>query len=457
MNILPKFLYMFQSLPIKVPKSFFTSLNRLIRKFIWRGKTPRVSLKKLTLDYSQGGLQLPNFMFYYWASQARFLAQMFDREPCPSWLNIEKTEIKEETPIDLVYKWDIKLVKKETDNPLIIHLVQTWGKLQQLFGHEHFLTCKTPLWRNGLLPHFLNSKHFSEWSKKGILRLQHCYKDGVFMSFEQMKQEYDLSNKDFLGYLQLRDFIRTNSKYKWNLPTMTPMERFFHSDQPLQKIISNMYTALRANQSVSELDKSKIKWEQELGLTIDASLWTDLCKDSVTSTLNSRYRLIQYNFLHQLYITPSKLHRFNPKISPLCFRCGSVEGTFLHCTWTCPKVIPFWQKVCSIISEINGKTFPVEPEVCLLGDFTNADFRNKYALKLTEIMLITAKKCIALKWKSDTPIPVGMWLSELKSCVPLEKITYKLKNNTKVFYKTWQPFIDYVKDFPLEQIEIIQA
>lgn len=50
MNILPRFLYMFQSLPIHALIAFFSSLKKLIRQFIWHGKTSRVSMDKLTLD-----------------------------------------------------------------------------------------------------------------------------------------------------------------------------------------------------------------------------------------------------------------------------------------------------------------------------------------------------------------------------------------------------------------------
>ncbi|CAB1353108.1 unnamed protein product, partial [Coregonus sp. 'balchen'] len=44
------FLYLFQSLTIAVPPAFFSSLDKLTRRFIWHGKIPRVSLGKLTLD-----------------------------------------------------------------------------------------------------------------------------------------------------------------------------------------------------------------------------------------------------------------------------------------------------------------------------------------------------------------------------------------------------------------------
>ena len=42
---------------------------------------------------------------------------------------------------------------------------------------------------------------------KKMLR-EHCYEEGVLMSFDQLKQKYHLPNRDFFSYLQLRNFIR---------------------------------------------------------------------------------------------------------------------------------------------------------------------------------------------------------------------------------------------------------
>ena len=41
MNVLPRFPYLFKSLPIPVPAAFIFSLNKLTRHFIWHSKTPR--------------------------------------------------------------------------------------------------------------------------------------------------------------------------------------------------------------------------------------------------------------------------------------------------------------------------------------------------------------------------------------------------------------------------------
>lgn len=68
MNILPRFLYLFQSLPVFLPKTFFRSINKPILSFLWGGKNPRIRKELLQRQRPQGGLALPNFIGYYWAA-----------------------------------------------------------------------------------------------------------------------------------------------------------------------------------------------------------------------------------------------------------------------------------------------------------------------------------------------------------------------------------------------------
>uniref|UniRef100_A0A2D4F0Q1 Reverse transcriptase domain-containing protein n=2 Tax=Micrurus corallinus TaxID=54390 RepID=A0A2D4F0Q1_MICCO len=47
MNVLPKILYLFQTIPIRLDKKFFDDLNKIVLRFIWQSRKARIKLKLL--------------------------------------------------------------------------------------------------------------------------------------------------------------------------------------------------------------------------------------------------------------------------------------------------------------------------------------------------------------------------------------------------------------------------
>lgn len=88
MSILPKFLYLFQSIPL--PATFFVTLKKVFIRFIWNNKHPRLRLSLLYLPNERGGLKVPNIKLYYWAAQLCSAMYYFIEIAPPAWIDIEK-------------------------------------------------------------------------------------------------------------------------------------------------------------------------------------------------------------------------------------------------------------------------------------------------------------------------------------------------------------------------------
>ena len=56
MIVLPQLLYLFRTLPIPVPASFFSKLQSQLNNFLWQGRKARCSFKKLIASRRVGGI-----------------------------------------------------------------------------------------------------------------------------------------------------------------------------------------------------------------------------------------------------------------------------------------------------------------------------------------------------------------------------------------------------------------
>uniref|UniRef100_G1KVG7 Uncharacterized protein n=1 Tax=Anolis carolinensis TaxID=28377 RepID=G1KVG7_ANOCA len=238
MNILPKMLFLFQTIPILRSPQLFKNWNKDLAKFIWQGKKPRIKLLNLTDEKKRGGFGLPDLKLYYEASTMVWIKD---------WANLKKTKILTLEGFDLrggwhSYLWyDRKRIEKGFGNHFIRSaLIKTWEK------YKNRMYQKTPLWVSPLEAIQRRELAWEKWPTETSRRNWLIYNDIIskregkwtLKSQEEMKKiDQEIS---WFQYFQIKEYFNQDNRIGFE-ENETTWDRIMKSDK---KIISKLYNKL---------------------------------------------------------------------------------------------------------------------------------------------------------------------------------------------------------------------
>lgn len=336
------FVYKMQVL-CNIPYKMIELFNEMISLYLWKDKKPKIALKQLMLDKTEGGLRLVDLFYRQMALKAQWVSFIKDND---FWSTVAYNQLcpiaKERIWCCNIHVDDVHLVHNEES--FWSQVLYAWCLFNYRMPTSTVDINSQILWYNSHI-RVQNTILFNNnaW-EAGLIRVSQLFENRQLISYDNIVQRYG----PVLTWLQHAQIIAALPNH-WKTILFESHGTIVYTPprytllSPMTKITTDVYSYLISRKT--DILKKKHTWENRLNVQLDDQEFFDLFKNVSLVTIATKYRDFQFRLLHNAVITNKHLYRYKMRDDNLCSFCALAEESILHLFFECTYVAQLWSDI----------------------------------------------------------------------------------------------------------------
>ena len=378
------------------PETMINRINSIIYRFLWKRRYnnkkafEKIKRSVLSLKISEGGLNMINFghqqkMFLVkwagklvkeehaaWSQIPRKLFEVLGGATTALNANIGERELKGKEKITSFF-WKTVLC--------------TVAEMNR--GRENKYVNRVQLWNNQNILYKGKPLLFTKWAMAGINHVQDLWRDGSFMTIDQVEQTVGTYAGLIFDYYAIYNAIPRHWREEMvNYRELVQIKNEINTSEGNLNALSNKDIRRHFVKNQKHEICAANFWRNKLGIEIQ-----NYFNVAHECTKESRLRLLHFKFSHNIYPTNIMLEKMGVTNTNKCHACGQTDY-IEHAFYQCKELNKFWKDVKQHILIKTETQIDITETIALFGIPKTREINTDTRHEINHILLI-AKMAIS--------------------------------------------------------------
>jgi exonuclease III len=435
-------------------KEKLKDLEKNLYKFINNEGSEKIKRNVLIGEYEDGGYKMTDIVSYIKAIKLNWVSRLLNIK------GIWKCYLLQILNIEPEYLLRCNIKYRDLPFKTKLKGLKLWDEIMKFWCEENYeenidsieKIMNQSIWMNSNIKINKQVIFWKKWFDEGfkwIADLIVMDNEGKmrFWTYEEIK-DFEIPNFSIMDYNSLISSIPREWKRQINKGNLEEDEEGEGEERLIDSIINQkkpmkyLYKELRNRKTIKPTVAIE-KWKRDIETdTEEADILNGHGKNHY-STINSRLRSFNCNFLNRNLPYNKRLVKMGKKPTELCEHCGETE-TITHLYWECKERKKLWERLKTIYEEITEETMELEIEKCLL--FPSQTKRNKKPEQTRTLFLLTKHYIHLMKCREDKrPKEKDMELY-IRNHLKTEREVSKKKGSIGKFLETWEQWVPWIEN-----------